>query len=41
MNPVEECRKINPKTVEEFEGILEEMLETFCKKQLIYLTKIN
>ena len=36
MNPVEECRKINPKTVEEFEKILNEMLETFCKKQLDY-----
>ena len=36
MNAIEECRKKNPKTVAEFEKILEDMLETFCKKQLDY-----
>lgn len=36
MSAVEECRKKNPKTVAEFEKILEDMLETFCKKQLDY-----
>ncbi len=36
MNVIEECKKRNPETVKEFEKILNEMLETFCKKQLDY-----
>lgn len=39
MSAIEECRKKNPKTVAEFEKILENMLETFCKNNLIMVHK--